>query len=263
MKPSEAAAAPRTVRYTFFALAAAGMTAALAVAFAGLPAFGSTTTAYASLLNRLSVPLRRTTDVVAAVSFDFRGFDTLFEEFILFAAVAGASVLLRPLAEEIRALPEEEAPGRRVPAPSPTVGLFGVLLAPTLVLFGLETVTHGQISPGGGFQGGVILASAVFVVYVVTDYSTAERYQPGPLMEAAEGIGAGGYVFTGLLGLFAGVAFMTNVVPLGHPGNVISGGTIPILNAVVGLEVAGGFVLLVSEFLDQLTVIRAARQRRS
>jgi multicomponent Na+:H+ antiporter subunit B len=261
MSPADATPPGRRVRYAFFALAAIGMAVALGVAFAGLPTFGSTTSASAALLNRLSVPVRNATDAVAAVSFDFRGFDTLFEEFILFAAVAGASILLRPLAEEIRALPEDTAPDRRVPPPSPTVGLFGVLLAPTLVLFGVETVTHGQISPGGGFQGGVILASAVFVVYLVTDYSTAARYQPGALMEASEGVGAGGYVFVGLLGLFAGVAFMTNVVPLGRPGNVVSGGTIPILNAVVGVEVAGGFVLLVSEFLDQMTVVRAGRRR--
>lgn len=256
------APAPRTARYVFFALAAAGMAAALGVAFAGLPAFGSTTTAYASLLNRLSIPLRHATDVVATVSFDFRGFDTLFEEFILFSAVAGVSVLLRPLADEIRDRPEEEAPDRRIPAPSPTVGLFGVLFSPTLVMFGIETVTHGQISPGGGFQGGVILASALFVVYIVTDYSSVERYRPTALTEASEGAGAAGYVVVGIVGLLAGAVYLTNVVPLGQPGNVLSGGTIPILNAVVGIEVAGGFVLLVSEFLDQLAVIRGRGQDR-
>jgi multicomponent Na+:H+ antiporter subunit B len=243
-------------RLGFFAVAAAGTAAALGVAFAGLPAFGSHLSAYAALLDRLSVPARHATDAITAVSFDFRGVDTLFEEFVLFASVTGISVLLRPLANEIRGLPEDEAPDRRIPAPSPTVGLFGVLLSPTLVLFGVETVTHGQISPGGGFQGGVVLASALFVIYLVTDYRTVERYQPGALIEGAEGVGAGGYVLVGVVGLLAGAAYLTNVVPLGHPGNVVSAGTIPILNAVVGVEVAGGFVLLVSEFLDQLAVIR-------
>jgi multicomponent Na+:H+ antiporter subunit B len=267
--------ASRRTRYVFFALAAggggchctathqaAGMAAALGVAFAGLPAFGSTTTADASRLNQLSVPVRHATDVVAAVSFDFRGFDTLFEEFILVSAVAGVSVLLRPLAAEMRDRPEDEAPDRRIPAPSPTVGLFGVLFAPTLIMFGIETVAHGQISPGGGFQGGVILASAVFVVYIVTDYATVERYRPNALMEPSEGAGAGGYVLVGVVGLLAGAVYLTNVVPLGDPGNVVSGGTIPILNAVVGVEVTGGFVLLVSEFLDQLAVIRGRRRDR-
>lgn len=249
----------RRVRLIVFAIAAAGLCVALGVAFGGLPAFGTKTSVYASLLNRLSVPQRHATDVVAAVSFDYRGIDTLFEEFILFAAVAGVSVLLRPLADEARGVPEDQAPNRRIPRPSPTVGLLGVVLSPVLVMFGLETVTHGQISPGGGFQGGLVLASALFVVYVVTDYVTVERFRPGTLVEVAEGAGAGGYVAVGVVALLVGSAYLTNVVPLGNPGNVISAGTIPLLNAVVGLEVAGGFVLLVSEFLDQTVVIRGDR----
>jgi multicomponent Na+:H+ antiporter subunit B len=145
----------------------------------------------------------------------------------------------------------------RIRHPSPAVGLLGVLLSPLLIVAGLETVTHGQISPGGGFQGGVVLASAFFVVYLATSYSTADRFEPGSVFEAADGAGAGGYVAVGLLGLLGGSAYLTNVVGLGHPGNLISGGTLPLLNAVVGLEVAGGFVLLAKEFLDQTAVIRA------
>ena len=57
-----------------------------------------------------------------------------------------------------------------------------------------------------------------------------------------------------------GSPYLSNVVGLGHPGNLISGGTLPLLNAVVGLEVAGGFVLLAKEFLDQTEVVRAARR---
>ena len=127
------------------------------------------------------MPQRHATDVVSAVSFDYRGIDTLFEEFILFAAVAGVSVLLRPLADETRQLPVDEAPDRRIPPPSPTVGFFAVVVAPLLVVVGLETVTHGQISPGGGFQGGVVVASAVYVIYLATSYTNVERFEPGSL----------------------------------------------------------------------------------
>ncbi len=247
----------RTRRWVF-AVAAAGLAAALTVGFAGLPRFGAPASTYARILNSLSVPQRQATDVVSAVSFDYRGIDTLFEEFILFAAVAGISVLLRPLGDETRQLPEEEAPDRRIPRPSPTVGLLAVVLSPLLVVVGLETVTHGQVSPGGGFQGGVVLASGLFVVYLATSYANVERFEPGTLIEAADGVGAGGYVTVGVLGLLAGSAYMTNVISLGHAGNLISGGTLPVLNAVVGVEVAGGFVLLAKEFLDQTAVIRGS-----
>ena len=246
-------------RLWMFAVGAAGMAVALAVALGGVHGFGAPASAYARILNSLSVPQRHATDVVSAISFDYRGVDTLFEEFILFAAVAGVSVLLRPVGDESRQLPDDEAPDRRIPPPSPTVGFMAVLVAPLLLVVGLETVTHGQVSPGGGFQGGVVVASAVYVIYLATSYTNVERFEPGTLVEAADGVGAGGYVFVGILGLLGGVAYLTNVVGLGRPGNLISGGTLPLLNAVVGLEVAGGFVLLAKEFLDQTEVVRPDR----
>ena len=249
---------PRT-RLVVFAVAATGLAVALAVGFAGLPHFGSPASLYARTLDDLSVPQRHATDAVSAISFDYRGIDTLFEEFILFVAVAGVSVLLRPLADEVRAMPEDEASDRRIPRPSPTVGLLGVVLSPLLVVAGLETVTHGQISPGGGFQGGVVLATGLFVVYLATSYATVERFEPGGLIDAADGAGAGGYVAIGLIGLLAGATYLANTIGLGHAGNFVSGGTLPLLNATVGLEVAAGFVVLVKEFLDQTAVIRGAR----
>lgn len=250
----------RRGRLMFFMIAAAGLTTTLGIGLGGLPSFGGPISTYAHLLNHLAPVQTRVTDVVSAISFDYRGIDTLFEEFILFSAVTGIVVLLRPLTDEVRQLPEEEAPDRRIPAPSPAVGMLGVVLSPLLVLIAVETVTHGQLTPGGGFQGGVILASGLYVIYLATDYSSVERFQPTSLLEASDGIGAGGYVVIGLLGLLAGVAYMSNVVGLGHSGNLISGGTIPLLNAIVGIEVAGGFAILGSEFLDQTAVIRQRRR---
>jgi multicomponent Na+:H+ antiporter subunit B len=248
----------RRARLMLFAVAAAGLSVAMVVGFAGLRSFGAPVSAYAGVLNALSVPQRHATDVVSAVSFDYRGIDTLFEEFILFAAVTGISILLRPLANETRHLPEDEAPDRHIPPPSPTVGLLAVVVSPLLVVVGLETVTHGQISPGGGFQGGVVLASALFVVYLATSYARVERFEAGGLVEGAEGLGAAGYVVVGALALIGGSAYLTDVIGLGQAGNLISGGTLPVINAVVGVEVAAGFVLLVKEFLDQTAVIRGS-----
>lgn len=250
----------RRTRLMFFAVAAAALAVTLGVGLAGLPAFGSQITAYAQLLNRLAPQQRHVTDVVSAISFDYRGIDTLFEEFILLAAVAGISVLLRPLSDESRQLPEDKAPDRAIPPPSPAVWLLAVFLSSLLVLTGIETVTHGQLTPGGGFQGGVVLASAMYVVYLGTNYVTVERFRPTPLLEASDGVGASGYVLIGLLGLFAGASFLSNVVGLGVAGDLISGGTIPLLNLVVGVEVAGGFAILASEFLDQTAVIRTRRR---
>ena len=250
----------RRARLMFFAVAGAALAVTLGAGLAGLPSFGSQISSYARMLNEVAGPQRHVTDVVSAITFDYRGIDTLFEEFILLSAVTGISVLLRPLSDETRELPEDKAPDRSIPPPSPAVWLLAVFLSSLLVLTGIETVTHGQLTPGGGFQGGVILASAIYVAYLGTNYVTVERFQPTPLLEASHGVGASGYVIIGLLGLLVGASFLSNVVGLGAAGTLISGGTIPLLNLVVGLEVAGGFAILASEFLDQTAVIRTRRQ---
>ena len=61
-------------------------------------------------------------------------------------------------------------------------------------------------------------------------------------------------------GLIAGVAFLYNFVPLGTAGNLLSAGTIPLLNVAVGIEVAGAMTLTFSEFLDQRLLRGGARR---
>jgi multicomponent Na+:H+ antiporter subunit B len=250
----------RRARLMLFAVAAAGLAATLGVGLAGLPSFGSQISAYAAMLNKVAPLQRHVTDVVSAINFDYRGLDTMFEEFILLGAVAGISVVLRPLSDETRQLPADKAPERSIPPPSPAVWLLAVVLGSLLVLISLETFTHGTLTPGGGFQGGVVLASALYVVYLGTNYRTVARFQPALLLESADGVGASGYVFIGLLGLLAGTAFLSNVIGLGGTGNMLSGGTIWALNLVVGAEVAGSFAILAAEFLDQTAVIRTRRR---
>ena len=88
------------VRLRVFLVAGAGLAALLVWGLAGLPDFGHYRGPLGDIYNALSVPKRSTTDVVTAVNFDFRGFDTLGEEFILFTAVVGVASLLRRLRGE-------------------------------------------------------------------------------------------------------------------------------------------------------------------
>jgi multisubunit Na+/H+ antiporter MnhB subunit len=55
--------------------------------------------------------------------------------------------------------------------------------------------------------------------------------------------------------VFASV-FFKNFLPLGTPAQLLSAGTIPISNVAVGLEVAGAFLILWTEFFDQALVVR-------
>jgi multicomponent Na+:H+ antiporter subunit B len=250
-------------RLRAFLVAATGLVALLVWGFAGLPDFGHYRGPYGYVLNRLSVPQRSTTDVVTAVNFDYRGFDTLGEELILFASVVGVASLLRRLRGEREADPDDDAAGRTVPDTSLVVRAAGLgLVAPT-VLIGLYIVGHGQLTPGGGFQGGVILATALLLTYLAGDYLTMRRVGPVGLLEGAEGAGAAGFVLIAGAGLVFAGAFFENWLPVGVPGQLLSAGTIPLDNLAVGLAVAGGFAFMLIEFLQQALTRRRERHQRN
>jgi multicomponent Na+:H+ antiporter subunit B len=198
------------------------------------------------VLNSVAVGERQTTNVVAAVVFDYRGVDTMGEEFILFASVMGVALLLRHSRRERRRLPER--------VQSDAVRLTGIGFAAALLVLGLYVVAHGPLTPGGGFQGGVVLASAFALLFLAGDYHTYRSLTPTPVVDLAEGMGAGGYAVIGIVSLLLGSAFLHNFGPLGTTGTLASGGSIPFLNVASALEVGAAFVLLFTEFLDELVL---------
>jgi multicomponent Na+:H+ antiporter subunit B len=245
-----------------FAVAGLGLLAFLLWGLVGLPDFGIYRGPYGDILNHVAVPERSTTDVVTAVNFDYRAFDTLGEEFILFAAVVGVTSILRTMRGERSGAPDDEAAGRRVPETSLAVRVTGLGLVPPTLLIGLYIVAHGHQTPGGGFQGGVILATALLLTYLSADYMTMRRVGPTWLSELAEGMGAAGFALIGVAGLVAAGAFFENFLGKGTPGQLLSAGSILASNFSVGLAVTGGFALMLSEFLQQTLVRRRGRGRR-
>ena len=74
------------------------------------------------------------------------------------------------------------------------------------------------------------------------------------LTDVVGATGAGGYTVVSIVSLLLGSAFLHNFGPLGTTGKLASGGSIPFLNVASALEVSAAFVLLFSEFLDELVV---------
>jgi multicomponent Na+:H+ antiporter subunit B len=133
--------------------------------------------------------------------------------------------------------------------------MLGLMLVGPLLVVGGYIVTHGTLTPGGGFQGGVILAAALLMVFLAGEYLVMKLIAPHAMVEAAEAAGAAGFAMVGVGGLiFAGV-FFKNFLALGTSGELLSAGTMPLSNIAVGLEVAGAFVLLWTEFLDQALIV--------
>jgi multicomponent Na+:H+ antiporter subunit B len=235
-------------RLALFSVAAAGLAVLLVWGFAGLPSFGDYQGRYGPIVAHGTVPQRHVTDAVTAVTFDYRGIDTLGEEFILFISVIGVLALLRTHREGGEDI--EVDPIRDAPAPSESLALLGRILAPVVLVLGIYIVAHGHLTPGGGFAGGVVLAAGLLVLYVATGKVAMRRLRPVPTFEAVEAVGSLGFVLLGVGGLLAGAAFLHDFLPLGTSG-LLTGGTIPVANVSVGIAVGGGVITVLSELLDQ------------
>jgi multicomponent Na+:H+ antiporter subunit B len=247
---------PDQRRWTFL-IGAAGLVAFVLWGLTGLPGFGRYPGPYGFIINRIAVGQTNATGVVSAVNFEYRGFDTLGEEFILFAAAAGMSVVLRRLRGERERSAVDEAADRDVPDTSGAIRMVALLFTGPVVVVGWWLASHAQTNPSGGFQGGVILATAFILIYLSGEFLVFKRLSPVDLTAAVEGIGAGGFAAIGLAAVVMGLPFLENYLPLGStPGAVSSAGTIALISFFVGLEVATAFILIVGELLDQTLLLR-------
>jgi multicomponent Na+:H+ antiporter subunit B len=251
----------RRKRLIFFAVAVAAFGTVLVAGFTGLPHFGGYNGTYGQVLNGAGVSLRHATDLVTSLNFDFRAFDTLGEEFILFASILGVILLLRELRDEHESPSDEEAEEHTFAGASEALRALAMLLVPSLIALGVYIVVHGAITPGGGFQGGVILAAAPLAVFVAGRYMRMKIVAPHAVVAIGESLGAIGFALIGLGGLiFLGV-FFQNFLPEGSAGHILSAGTQPLASIAVGLEVSGAFVLGWTEFLDQAMLIRGVGEK--
>jgi multicomponent Na+:H+ antiporter subunit B len=124
-------------------------------------------------------------------------------------------------------------------------------LIPIILVFGAYIITYGHLTPGGGFQGGMIIVGAVMSFYLAYGYNMMRRFEEDDL-DLSEHIGALSYLLIGLIGLFAGVSFLSNILRGGAPGSLFSGGIILALNFVVGFKVAAGTLLVLLILLQVL-----------
>jgi multicomponent Na+:H+ antiporter subunit B len=239
----------RRVRAWLLAVGLAGFGALLVAAVLAMPASGRASHPYGDATVRNALERQNTPNVISSINFDQRGFDTLGEESILFGAVLGTVVLLRQTRDERTVRP-------RPASVLPLVRRYALLLVPVTLVAGIYIVAHGQLSPGGGFQGGVVIATAMHLLYIAVDYRALERIRPLAVYELADAVGEGAYLLLGIAGLLAGTSFLANFLPLGTFNTIASGGTVPLLNAAIGVEVASAVVVLLARFLDQALEIK-------
>jgi multicomponent Na+:H+ antiporter subunit B len=234
------------------AVGTVGTAVVLLLGLGGLPHLGDVPHPYGDRAVHAALG-HDTANVVSSVNFDQRAFDTLGEEFVLLAAAVAAVLLLRRFHGEEQDAHDLDFGPKDVWSAANLVGF--ALLAPT-ILVGLYVVAHGAVSPGGGFQGGAVLATGLHLAYLAGDYSILRRLRPLAVFDVAEAIGAAGFVLLGFSALFVGDPFLTNWLPTGTLGDLASAGMVELFNVAVGMEVASALVLLLAKFLDQALVVR-------
>jgi multicomponent Na+:H+ antiporter subunit B len=101
-------------------------------------------------------------NLVTGIYLDYRLFDTLFEAGILLVAVSGVSWIAQHDHVEHNPLFMLD----RFKIPELFVSIARVLY-PIVLLFGIYVVFNGHLAPGGGFQGGSILATALLILYYI------------------------------------------------------------------------------------------------
>jgi multicomponent Na+:H+ antiporter subunit B len=214
-----------------------------------LPPWGQYRGPYGDMIAKLAVYERHATDTVNAINYDYRGFDTLGEEFILFTAVIGVMMLLR----RERDVPTSPA-GKVTDSPPLSESVRAVMRPALLVttIFGFYIGLHGQLTPGGGFQAGVILASAAILIYLGANTEAFKRTTSHVAVEVVEAIGAGSYALIGIVPLLIGLPLLTNILPLGTTGDVFSAGNIALISACVGVEVTAAFLLVIYTYLEEI-----------
>ena len=132
----------------------------------------------------------------------YRGYDTMFETTVIFTAGVSLIMLLRRPRREGQA--QKSAPL----LDQAILRVVGKMSIPFILLFGLYVITHGELGPGGGFQGGVVIACAFILYALIFGRPALYRVLPPPVIDMLTGLGVLVYSGTGAACLLLGGKFL-------------------------------------------------------
>ncbi len=173
-------------------------------------------------------------NIVTAVVTDYRILDTLGEIVVLFAAAGGVALLMRERKRNI----DTEA-SDIVKTGIPIIMVFASVV-------GLYIISHGHLSPGGGFPGGAVIASAFIIQFLAFRKKT-----PKILFKILESFAGLSLLALGLLGLFLEGSFFANFLPTGVLGATISAGLIMVIYGLIGLKVSAELSAISGDFIGE------------
>ncbi|MCD6522654.1 MAG: sodium:proton antiporter [Candidatus Diapherotrites archaeon] len=129
------------------------------------------------------------------------------------------------------------------------------IMFPFVIMFGFYLVVHGHLTPGGGFQGGAIIASGLALLIVAYSRSRVKKVVKKEVLTTIESSGLLMFIGLAFLGIGAtffynflansGIIFGDSVAYGINPGNLNTAGTLPLMSIAVGLEVLAGLSIII------------------
>ena len=115
------------------------------------------------------------------------------------------------------------------------------IVFPLTMVYMCYIILHGHLSPGGGFQGGVLVVGVMLMLYFAEGYNRTVKAVSFDLLHEGEGIASVAYVALAMMGIAAGAQFCENILyQSGNIGDLYSSGTIFWMNLTVGIKVITG-----------------------
>jgi multicomponent Na+:H+ antiporter subunit B len=131
------------------------------------------------------------------------------------------------------------------------------IVFPFIMIFGLYVIAHGHLTPGGGFQGGAVVASGLALLLVAYGSKWIFTRIQEKHLSTFESLGALGFIGVAFLGLIVGGVFFNNflvgskivfntIPPVGSTlADFNTGGVLPLMNFAVGVKVIAGLFVIV------------------
>ncbi|MEJ2627362.1 MAG: Na(+)/H(+) antiporter subunit B [bacterium] len=178
-------------------------------------------------------------NIVTSVVVNYRGFDTLGEVTVLFLAAIGLGAVLATFQRKEKIKVE----------PSSLILYTGCrFLFPLILLFGSYIFIHGHLTPGGGFQGGAVIASAFVLVYLGCRGKRINKVGSN----ITESLGGLTFVVLGLIGLaVGGHYFLWNFLPKGEFNTLFSAGIIPLIYIAIGFKVGAELSGIIDQLMEE------------
>ena len=172
---------------------------------------------------------------VTAIYLGYRVYDTLFEALVVVISVV-AAVHLSAFDEK------HKAEKHHSEMENSRMAVFAIqIICALMLLYGVYLILNGHLTPGGGFQGGLAVASFFicrYMIYDVNDLPIEKLNKMEEIIFIAIALFAASIVFLG-----AASYLPDHILPVFQVGYMI------VMNTLIGLKVACGFIILFYRYI--------------